>query len=410
MVVRGGYGVYYDRANSRLLNNQLLNFPYYTLAQTFLTPIATPFVDVPQPSSYPLAFNNPAVFPFGGPPALMLQSPTPLSPFGLAVVSANGIYPDIHDFRTPYIQQFSVGVQNEFAHNWMLDLSYVGSTGRKLYRLVDLNQAPAPGALGGPLSPGLSNAAVQGFGVHALQSSAISSYNSLQTSLTKRFSHGLQFLASYTYSHAIDDYSGDASGTSDISVVPGDERAGFLSNRASSDFDRRHRLVFSGIYDLPAFYKGGSGFARQAVNGWELASVFVLQSGTPFSVLTNATAFVQARADLVPGCNPALGGSVERRLNEYFNTACFAPAISDFGNTGRNILQGPDQKNVDISVIKYFPLTERVKMEFRTEFFNAFNMVSFANPINIKESASVGQIVATSTGPRVLQFAFKLNF
>jgi hypothetical protein len=410
MVVRGGYGVYYDRANSRLLNNQLLNFPYYTLAQTFLTPIATPFVDVPQPSSYPLAFNNPAIFLFGGPPALMLQSPTPLSPTGLAIVSANGIYPDIHDFRTPYIQQFSVGVQNEFAHNWMLDLSYVGSTGRKLYRLVDLNQAPAPGATGGPLSPGLSNAAVQGFGVHALQSSAISSYNSLQTSLTKRFSHGLQFLASYTYSHAIDDYSGDASGTSDISVVPGDERAGFLNNRASSDFDRRHRLVFSGIYDLPAFYKGGSGFARQAANGWELASVFVLQSGTPFSVLTNATAFVQARADSVPGCNPDLGGSVESRLNMYFNTACFAPATTDFGNTGRNILKGPNQKNVDISIIKYFPVTERVKMEFRAEFFNAFNMVSFANPINIMESANAGQIVTTTTGPRVIQFAFKLNF
>ena len=142
LVVRGGYGIYYDRSNSRLLNNQLLDFPYYTLAQTYLTPIATPFVDVPQPSAFPLAFsNNPTVMPFGGPPALMLQSPTPLSPLGIAVVSANGIYPDIHEFRTPYIQQFSLGVQNEFARNWMLDLGYVGSTGRKLYRLVDFNQA-----------------------------------------------------------------------------------------------------------------------------------------------------------------------------------------------------------------------------------------------------------------------------
>jgi len=414
MVVRGGYGVYYDRANSRLLNNQLLNFPYYTLAQTYLTPIATPFVDVPQPSQYPLAFNNPAVFPFGGPPALMLQSPTPLSPFGLAAVSANGIYPDIHDFRTPYIQQFSLGVQDEFAHNWMLDLSYVGSTGRKLYRLVDLNQAfaPGPGSGPGPLSPGLSSAAVQGFGVHAMQSSADSSYNSLQASVTKRFSYGLQFLAAYTYSHAIDDYSGDATGTSDVSVVPGDERVGFLNNRASSDFDRRQRLVFSGIYDLPKLYKGESGFARQAVNGWELASVLTLQSGTPFSVVTNATAFVQARADFVPGCNPKLSGSVKSRLNEYFNIACFAPAtaVGDFGTTGRNILQGPNQRNVDISIIKYFPITERTKLEFRGEFFNAFNMVSFANPLNIVESATNGRIVSTSTGPRVIQFALKLNF
>ena len=84
-----------------------------------------------------------------------------------------------------------------------------------------------------------------------------------------------------------------------------------LDNYASSDFDRRQRFVFSGIYDLPKLYKGASGFARQAMNGWELASILTLQSGTPFSVLTNDTAFVQARADLIPGCNPAGSGSVE---------------------------------------------------------------------------------------------------
>jgi hypothetical protein len=292
-------------------------------------------------------------------------------------------------------------------------VGYVGSTGRKLYRLVDLNQALAPVPFApGLLSPGLSSLAVQGFGVHAMQSSAISSYNSLQVGVTKRFSYGLQFLAAYTYSHSVDDYSGDPSGTSDVSVVPGNQAPGLLNNRASSDFDRRQRLVFSGIYDLPRFYKGGSSFARQAVNGWELASVLTLQSGTPFSVLTNANAFVQARADSVSGCNPSLSGSVESRLSKYFNTACFTPAtaVGDFGTTGRNILRGPNQKNVDISIIKYFPFSERTKLEFRGEFFNAFNMVSFANPISIVESANVGQVVATSTGPRVIQFALKLSF
>ena len=357
-MVRGGYGIYYDRANSRLLNNQLLNFPYYTLAQAVETPIATPFVQVPQPSSFPLTFNNPALFPFGGPPAFLPQAPTPLSPTGVAVVPANGIYPDIHDFRTPYIQQYSLGIQNEFANNWLLDVSYVGSAGRKLYRLVDLNQAIAPVPFyPGPLSPGLSSLAVQGFGVHLMQSSSNSSYNSLQVGVTKRFSYGLQFLASYTYSHSLDDYSGDPTGTSDVTVVPGNQAPGFLNNYASSDFDRRHRFVFSGIYDLPKFYKGESHFAGQAVNGWELATVLTLQSGTPFSVLTNETAYVQARADFVAGCNPTLSGSVESRLNEYFNTSCFTPAtaLGDFGTTGRNILRGPNQKNLDISVVKFFP-------------------------------------------------------
>ena len=410
-VVRAGYGIYYDRANSRLLNNQILNFPYYTLAQALETPISNPFVQVPQPSAYPLAFNNPALFPFGGPPAFLPQAPTALSPTGVAVVSANGIYPDIHDFRTPYVQQYSLGIQNEFANNWMLDVSFVGSAGRKLYQLVDVNQAFAPQAFfPGPFSPGLSSLAVQGFGVHLLQSSANSSYNSLQVALTKRFSYGLQFLASYTFSHSLDDYSGDPTGTSDISVVPGNETV--LHNYASSDFDRRHRLVFSGIYDLPKFYKGESRFARQAVNGWELASVITQQSGTPFSVLTNDTAFVAARADAVGGCNPILSGSVESRLGKYFNTSCFtaATAVGGFGNTGRNILRGPNQENIDISLIKYFPVTETMRFEFRSEFFNAFNMVSFANPINLLASANVGQIVATSTGPRVIQFALKFNF
>ncbi|MGB2604337.1 MAG: TonB-dependent receptor plug, partial [Candidatus Sulfotelmatobacter sp.] len=311
----------------------------------------------------------------------------------------------------PYIQQFSLGAQYEFANNWMLDLGYVGSTGRKMYRLVDLNQEVAPVAFApGPDSPGLSSLAVQGFGVHVMQSSSNSSYNSLQASVTKRLSHGLQFLASYTWSHSLDDYSGDPTGTSDVTVVPGNQAPGFLNNYATSDFDRRQRFVFSGIYDLPKFYKGNSGVARQAVNGWELASILTLQSGTPFSVLTNDTAFVQARADSVSNCNPQESGSVQSRLTKYFNPACFAAATTDFGDTGRNILRGPNQRNVDISIIKYFPVREKMNLEFRSEFFNAFNIVNFANPVNVLASAGVGQIVETSTGPRVIQFALKFDF
>jgi hypothetical protein len=109
LVIRGGYGVYYDRANSRLLNNQILDFPYYTLAQAFLTPISTPFVEVPQPDQFPLLFNNASVFPFGGPPAFLPRAASAVFPLTVQDVSANGIYPDLHDFRTPYIQQYSFG-------------------------------------------------------------------------------------------------------------------------------------------------------------------------------------------------------------------------------------------------------------------------------------------------------------
>lgn len=408
LVVRGGYGVYYDHPNSRIVNNQLLDFPYFILAQAFLTPISDPFVTVPPPSAFPLQFNNPAIFPFAqGPPALLPAA----VPGGFQPVSANGLFLNMHDFRTPYVQQYSLGVQDEFAKNWLLDVAYVGSIGRKLMRLREINQADAPIAnTPGPLSPGLSALAVQGFGIHEMESSANSSYNSLQASVTKHFSYGLQFLASYTYSHSLDDYSGDPTGTSDVTVVPGNQE--ILDNYASSDFDRRHRFVFSGIYDLPKFYNGDSRFAREAANGWELASIFTIQSGTPFSVLTAATAFVQARADYAGSapCNPYTTGGTLSRLDGYFNTACFAQATADFGDTGRNILVGPNQKDVDISIVKFFPVAERSQFEFRSEFFNAFNNVSFANPVNILQSGNPGYIVATTTGPRVIQFALKFSF
>lgn len=409
-VVRGGYGVYYDKPNSRYINLQLLNFPYYTLAEAFTTPIATPFVDVPQPSQFPLAFNDATIFPYGGPPAFL---PAPVAG-GVQPVSANGVFPDIHDFRTPYVQQYSLGIENEFANHWMADVSYVGSAGEKLLRTMDLNQPFAPVSLTpGPLSPGLSSLVVTGFGFHLVQSSSTSRYNSLQASLTKRFAAGLQFLAAYTYSHSIDDYSGDPSGTSDVSAVPGNQV--ILNNRGNSDFDRRHRFIFSGTYDLPKLYRGEFKPAAEIANGWKLASIVTVQTGTPYSVLTDATPFVQARADYnpaQPGCDPNLSGSALDRLGQYFNTSCFVPATAagEFGNTGRNILYGPGQKDVDIAVLKDFAVSERSSLEFRSEFFNALNNVNFANPVNLLSNANVGAILATTTGPRAMQFALKFSF
>jgi hypothetical protein len=251
--------------------------------------------------------------------------------------------------------------------------------------------------------------------VHVVQSSAVSSYNSLQATLTKRFTYGLDFILAYTYGHSLDDYSGDASGTSDNSVVPGDQRPTNFRNYAASDFDRRHRLVFSGIYTVPKLYRGDAGFAKQVLNDWQFGAIITAQSGTPFSILTNANAFVQARANFAGTCtadSATLRGSVHSRLSRYFDTSCFAAAsgVSGFGNTGRNILRGPDQRNIDFSVIKFFPVTESQRFEFRAELFNLTNTPSFANPVNIRASANFGQIVRTSTGPRVVQFAFKYNF
>jgi len=300
-----------------------------------------------------------------------------------------------------------------------VDVGYVGSFGRKFPRLYSFNQADTPafgglytaGSLGGPFFPGFANLTAPGLGSFLMESNSNSSYNSLQVTVNKRLSKGLQMLLSYTYSHSLDDYSG--SDVSDITLIPGnmvDEH-----NYGSSDFDRRHRFVASYIYSLPDFYHGDSAVAKKLLNTWSFSGIVTLQSGTPFSIYGEDSAFQATRADLASGrtlASAIKSGSVNSRLNAYFDPTAFVvpTAYGDFGQLGRNIIGGPKQINTDFAIMKFIPIREHQELEFRSEFFNLFNNVNFANPINIASSANFGQIVATSTGPRVIQFAVKYTF
>ncbi len=442
IVLRGGYGIFYDRPNMRLYNSQLFNMPYEMMAVGFATPNENPFVQVPLPSAFPLTPSaNPGMFSCSGgscgyPAFLPVQFYGTSSPVEFPV-PATGIYPDLHDWSIPYVQTFNLGVQTSFARNWMLDLGYVGSLGRKFPRLFSFNQAnspttvfgfdlpaiipPSAGSLGGPLFPGFSNLAGPGFGSFLMESNSNSNYNSLQVTLNKRFSKGLQMLLSYTYSHSIDDYSG--SDVSDIGTVPGN-LVNEQSNYASSDFDRRQRFVASYLYNLPDAYRGGSAFGKKALNYWSVSGIVTLQSGVPFSILGQDTAFESTRADLALGRtlkSAIKGGNVADRLgnnksnpNPYFDTTAFIqpPAFTpDWGQLGRDIIRGPKQINTDFSIFKSIPVTESQRVEYRAEFFNLFNNVNFANPVSvISPSVDFGSIVSTTTGPRVVQFALKYNF
>ena len=419
-VLRGGYGIYFDRPNMRLFNSQLFNMPYEMLATALTTPNENPFVQVPLPSAFPLSLSNGSIFPFGGYPAFL-----PVTLYGtaspiLTPVPATGLYPDLKDWSIPYVQTFNLGVQTSFANNWMLDLGYVGSLGRKFPRLFSFNQAATPGfgglyaagSLGGPFFPGFANLTAPGLGSFLMESNSNSNYNSLQATLTKRFSKGLQMLLSYTWSHSLDYYSG--SDVSDITLLPGD-MVNEQHNYGSSDFDRRHRFVASYLYDLPKAYHGSSAFGKQALNSWSVSGIVTLQSGTPFSIYGQDSAFQATTADLAPGRTVASAiksGNVGDRLNAYFDTSAFVSptAFGDFGQLGRNLIAGPKQIDTDLSIMKAFPVTERQRAEFRAEFFNLFNNVNWANPVNIATSANFGQIAATTTGPRVVQFALKYNF
>jgi hypothetical protein len=153
-----------------------------------------------------------------------------------------------------------------------------------------------------------------------------------------------------------------------------------------------------------------------------MSGIVTLQSGTPFSIYGSDAAFAATMANLAPGrtlASAIKSGNVADRLgnktnpyNPYFDTSAFVSpsAFGDFGQLGRNIIVGPKQINTDLSIMKNIPVTESQRVEFRAEFFNLFNNVNFANPVNIQSSANFGQIASTTTGPRVIQFALKYNF
>lgn len=420
VIIRGGYGIYYDRFSTRFINTQLFNFPYLALGvglPGLLRTFADPFVPLPAPSAFPSAATIPSVL-------------SPLAPF--VGVPVSGVFVD-PNLRTPYVQQFNLGVQWEFAKNTVLEVGYVGNKGTKLLQIINVNQpiyVPATNTFVTRLAAGTvlsTNKNVTG-GVHQVQTSSTSRYNSLQATLTRRFSQGLQLTAAYTFGRSYDYYNGTP--VNELASLAGDQYD-WKRNYGRSDFNREQRLVVSGAYDLPKS-KSDSGVVRALLNNWQIAGIAVFQSGLPFSIIDNPGNAVFSRANFNPAFagQATCSGPVSSCLNNYFNQGAFVTSRATpagnagvglvtnptfdpnnpFGNTPRNFLTGPGQKNVDISLIKFIPITERVRGEARIEFFNAFNWVNYANPVNNIAIGSFGRIISASTGPRVIQFAFKTNF
>ncbi len=451
MVVRGGYGIYYSRPSTAYIGIAINAPPLYTIRRSptgGTVPFADPFFPLPSQDQFPT--------------------------FVKGVALAGQIFD--RGMRTAYIQQYNAGVQYALGKDLLFEAAYVGSRGVNLIRDLAINQArlaspqrPIINAVTGQVittnTPAATNVALrapyQGVEVGSflqIQSTAQSSYNSMQMSLTRRLSRGLQFLASYTYARSLDNASGgsDSMGevrdTINIAGNQFDNRA----NRGVSDFDRTHRFVLSYLWDLPRPV-----FARRSTAGrllfanWQVAGIVTSMSGSPIDIVdggagsfyglsggnnglvrpswaTGATN-VTATSNIPAGYffNPlafvrptVLAGQVIPSSN---GTATAGAIGSDFGNVGRNVLRGPAQSNVDISVIKRFPLRESMNIELRGEFFNLLNHVNFANPISnlsavaatsidtnsgriTGSSGDFGRIISTSNNPRMIQFAVKLNF
>jgi hypothetical protein len=410
LVLRGGYGIYYERLSGELILLDVGQIPF-SLTQSRIGPpnaaatLANPFVPTLPPSSaFPIFFPR-----------------TPDSSLSVGAISGS--------IRSPYSQQYNLNLQYEFARDFLWQVGYVGSGTRHLDGCRQFNQgliATPENPVNGQTTTTNENLAqrvpFQGLagGSYLCETSFNAGYNGLQTSVSKRTSFGLTLLASYTFSKTLD-YT---SGTGGIDSLELDFMSGDQNDRRQShgpsDFDRTHRVVFSAVYQTPSL-RAGPAIVKTLLSRWQVSGVSVLQSGLPITAIDSTAGSVygnlvgDTRAECT-GANPASSGSVTSRLNGYFNTAAFAaaPKIGDgtgFGNCGIGILRGPSELNLDLGVQRSFAFTERHVLDFRAEFFNFTNTPKFGNPINdVGAGSAFGLITSTVGNPRIIQFALKYRF
>jgi hypothetical protein len=417
VVLRGGYGIYYSAVTG---NSQFQSIPGLPWAQ--ISPFTPPNNGA---ASWAQPFQEPipplSQFPF-------FQAYTPDTDIS-SIATQWTVRPAI-------TQQYTLNIQTEVTPTMSLQVGYVGSTVNHLIYSHSINQAglatptnPIRGQTTSTLSNIAQRVPYEGWDpANFLEqgSEGRSNFNAMEVTVKKNLSHGLQFLAAYTWSKTLSTGAANVVGSTFGGGAIGDQN-NLYAGYGVANFSRPSRLVFSSIYQLPNFVHG-SGFAGKISSGWAISTVVTLQSGTALAFFnTNSNNLFGTMSDFAyldtsnAGCNGSLsvGGSVRSRLNQYFNTNCFTepPTISSdggtgFGNTKPGLMRGPAQHNVDLSLSKTTRLTERMGLEFRAEFFNAFNSTQFGNPDTTFSDGppAFGQITSTSVAPRIGQLALKLNF
>jgi hypothetical protein len=441
LVVRGGYGMFYERTTGGFANSLRQSAPFFRELQ--LNNLGDYNV---LPTDYP-AFPIPAMsvgFDDGEP--MLVGSNDPTSEF--EAFETQMVSPDL---QTPYLQQWGVNTQWEFKPNWMIELGYIGTKGDHLLQFINMNQAldidalggfqPRAGVPGGGFignyytivddrfvntrtpppgcdlleDPGECIVAqelrgpILGLdedeGANTLTSTGKSWYHALQASLQKRFTAGSMFNANYTLSKSTDYFSDEG-----LFQVENDQAHPEL-NKGLSDFHRRHRLILSWAWDLP--FRGNA-----FVEGWQLAGIGTFQSGRPFTIIDDEFSAVlvssqSPRPNLAPGAtleDQTTSGSVEERLDNYLNRDAFVSSGTTFGTLPRNSVIGPAQRRVDLSLSKQTRLMNGSSLEFRIEAYNVTNTPTFRNPVRDISAADFGQITRTRGGPRVIQLGLKYRF
>jgi Carboxypeptidase regulatory-like domain/TonB-dependent Receptor Plug Domain len=427
--IRGGYGIFFEYGNGNEANAESLEGTppkVLTASQPNIAPNGTTCT---ASSGYTCIGGGDGVFlPF----AINNEPPA-----NIVTVA-----------RWPYVQQWNLSYQFELPKNFVASIAYVGSKGTHLTDARDLNQLHSLPAAQNPYLPGEaigpndcstfttpSGAAITGqaatnlnvacgndpnptrpflgFGtLELLETQANSSYNSLQFS-ARRTLGALIVNVAYTYSHSIDDSSdrGDATFVDSYNLS---------ANRASSNFDQRHILNISYVYDLPFFNKS-SRLLKATLGGWEWSGIATFQSGVPVN-LSNSVFGDNAGVGngIGTGSRPDLSGNPTAAACQastapgpyLYNPCAYAlPQGLTFGNVGRNSLRLPHRTQFDMGLFKRFPIKEAMALEFRAESFNTFNHTQFSGIDTTFDPASTTFLTATSTHlPRVLQLGLKFIF
>ena len=297
----------------------------------------------------------------------------------------------------------------------VLKAAFVGNLARQVDSNFDINRAD-PGA-GTPASRRpLRNIAPNVVSATFGDTTGDANYHSLQMTAEKRFSSSLGFLSAYTWSHSIDNVPLQQGGGSD-GPIPQDIRYRFL-DRGTSGFDIKHRFSESLNYTLPigkgrrVSFNNANG--NNLIGGWQMNGILVIQSGLPFTpaLATSVSNSGGSRPDRLK-TGEATAQTIDRWFDTSFSTADAAwatPRQFTYGNGGRNILRGPGRWNLDYSVFKEFAITEKYRVQFRSEFFNIFNHPQFDLPNPTIGNPSAGRITATVGNPRDIQFSLRLHF
>jgi len=299
-----------------------------------------------------------------------------------------------HDANFGYTTQWNLFIQRELPGAFILDVGYVGTKGTKLQEAKYVNvPLPGPGAIQ-PRRP------FPDFDlVFWNEQSGFSNYNALQAKLERRVTAGLTLMASFTWSKSIDlDTSNTSTGTN-----PYD----FSLDRGLSDFNSPRVFTVSSLYELP-FFKERKGVVRHVLGGWNVGNIVNLRDGYPF---TPGWSGDSANTGLGSRPNRTCDGTLDNpTIDRWFDTNCFgAPTQFTYGNSGRNILRGPKFINWDSGVHKDFSLSERFRLQFRTEFFNLLNHPNFGLPQAII-NAGTPAVISNAAPGRIVQFALKLYY